>query len=639
MSLANELPDKDEERLVKKVFGLLKDGVKERERHDKAWDTYYAYAAAKHWDQDWTAMRSRPSVPLSAKVIHGTTPMIVDRNPTFEVLAVDSRHMDMGGVFHAGLQYVAYRQRYQRKLARNTVTSQITGTHLFEPVWDIDLDDQQGDIALREVMPWDCVAVGGDDVPNSEMVAIRRRLPLGRVKRYYRNRGDKVAPNLDPTQASHLPKLNFGFGTSTPTTFSSGGRTESYSTRSGSGASGDDEMAYIWEVYFRDEESYQVTQNMLEDGVLQEQVIEKLKYPGGWRCVVLSGNTILYDGKLPYAHLQVPLVKTTNYDIPGEFWGEGDMQNIVQLNKLVDVVMGQIIDTIRIGNDPPLLVPIGSGLNINNWANFPGMIAQYNSGGGKPEWMQPQRISPELFKMVEMCTGQIYDISGMSEISEGGVPFSGASGELVAQLREAAMTRIRLKVKNMEDGISQLGQQVVGLMQEFWTGHKMLRVSGLLPEEKLQSLPNIHLDNEGKAAFLPLNMNAVGEAGEEIKLNDISQGKYEVRVVSGSTLVKSHRQLLADTIALMQAGIYDKEDAAIVLDDPRKDAIVARAREEKAIAQQMMAAQAAQAQGPGGGSPPGPPVSPGMPGGAPPPLENPTMQPLPDDLSGAAERI
>ena len=642
MSLYNELPQSDDERaLLKKVQGILRDGVRDRERHDRGWDTYLNYLASKHWSEDWTTGRSRPSINVGSKVVRSTTPLLVDRRPQFEVMPVAGEHFVVADLLNASTQYIMHYQRWLRKQSRNTVVGQTVGTSFMEPVMDLDLGDQRGDIAIRCVLPWDVLAVGGEDVQECEMVAIRRRLPMSRIKRLWAEKAGKVQPNYDPTQATSIPKLSFGAGAgSPPVAMTSGGRTESYSMHGRKGDQSEEDFGFIWEVYFRDDETYQDTENMLADGQVRPTIINKLKYPGGWRMITLSGNAILHDGPLPYQHFQVPLVKQTNYDIPGEFWGESDFQNIVQPNKIINVVLGQIVDALRLGNNPPLLVPAGSGLNTNNWINWPGVIAQYNAQFGAPHWMAGQKIPPEAFKVLDLCLSYIYEMSGMSEISEGGLPFAGASGELVAQLREAAMTRIRLKVQNMEDSISQLGQQVVGLVQQFWTGHRILRVSGLLPQEKLANLPGIRLDDRtGELAYLPLNQKMVGADNKEFVFNDITEGQYEVRVVTGSTLAKSHRQLLSDTIALMQAGVYTAEDAVEVLDDPRKEQVKKRFQEQKAMQEQMMMMQAQAAGGPPqpGGPGPGPGGPP--PGPTPPPLENPGQQPLPDDLSNAAERM
>jgi len=622
MPLFNDIKSDEGHRLISKVTGLLKDGVQDRSRHDKAWDTYINYAASKHWSEDWTAGRSRPSINVCAKVIRSTTPLLVDRRPQFEVMPVAGEHYETADILNACTQYVLYHQRFQRSLAANLLVSQTVGTNFFEVVNDVDLADQRGDIAVRKVLPWDVLALGGDDVQDCEMVAVRRKLPISRIRRLYGENAKGIEPNVDPSQASNFPHIVFGHGGMHPTTFATGGRVETYGTKTRDATDGD--FGYIWEVYFRDEQTYQDTQDMLVSGMVRELVIDKLKYPGGWRMITFSGNTVLYDGPMPYKHLQVPLIKTANYDIPGEFWGESDLQNIVQPNKIINVILGQVIDALRLGNNPPLLVPNGSGVNVNTWLNWPGMIAQYNPQGGAPHWMDPQRISPEAFRVMDLCLQYIYDIAGLSEISEGGVPFAGASGELVAQLREAAMTRIRLKTQNMEDAISQIGQQVVGLIQEFWTDHKMLRVTGLLPNDKLTKLSNIKPGPDGRMAYLPLNQHTTTEG---VKLNDLSIGKYDVRVVTGSTLAKSHRQLLSDTISLAQVGLYNAEDMAIVLDDPRKDVIIARVREQEAMQKQQQAAMMQQAGAQAPQIPGLPPPQGGEPG------------PLPEDLSNAVGRM
>lgn len=634
----NELPDqivnsKEEERTVSYLKSLLKDAVKDRLRFEGDWQLATEFFQNKQWEHEGPINRSRASINLCSKVIRATTPLLTDKRPMMEVLPTHPDHYALADVFHAAIQYVMYDQQFLRKLARNMVISQCIGTCFFEVVWDPELDMQRGGIALRIVSPWNVLALGSDDVQDCEVVAIRRRMPMAKLRRLYPDRAHLVQPEVDASTAAVRPKLTSTGASRLPVTIDTGGRVDTYN-QGFYHPQEFQEATWVWEIYFRDPSTDSVIEEVAnEDGEFEETIVDRLKYPAGWRMITMAGNTILADNPLPYKHYQVPLVKITNMDVPEEFWGEGDLKSIITPNRIINLVLSQILDAIRLGNNPPLLVPAGSGLNINNWINYPGIIAQYNAQYGAPHWMEPQKLDPVMIQVLEMCLKYVYELSGISEISEGALPFKGASGELVAQLREAAMTRIRLKVQNLEDGLSQVGKQILGLVQQFWTGFKMLRVSGLLPEEKLQRTPNIILGQDGKAAFLPVNQNIPGPGGTPIKLNDLSQGQYDVRVVTGSTLAESHRQKMQDALSMMHVGIYTPEDVVTVMDDPRKDIILGRLRMQAAMAQQMAAMGGApvptgESAGPPAGAPPGP-----MPGGGGPP------QPLPENLGGASTRV
>jgi hypothetical protein len=625
--LSKRMPDgggleKEKAAALEYITTMLKDAVVDRSRFDPEWAENSEFRHGKHWSHEASAGRSRPVINLCSKVIRASTPVLVENRPTLDVMPRHPDHFVTADLIHAGASWVLDQNRFHRSLSKEMVTSQEIGCSFYEVVYDPDMDFQRGGVAVRPKTPWDVLAIGGEDVQECEMVAIRRRMPLKRLRRLFGSVADKVRPDWDISTASVRPKLAVGGSGRQTTTIRGSSRTDTYRTGPNDEISAYKEQyqeaAWMWEVYFRDEETIKVVEEMMEErGSAWKRAYrmrEKLKYPNGWRMITLAGNTILADNPLPYKHARVPLVKLSNLDVPGEFWPESDLRQLKIPNKIINLLLGQIIDNLRIGNNPPLLVPMGSGLNINNWANWPGIVAQFTpNNSGAPHWMKPIDINPQVIQVIQMCMSYIYEISGMSEVSEGGL-VKNASGELYAQMREAALNRIRLKVQNLDDMIGQLGEQVVGLMQQFWDSYKMLRVTGLMPEEQLQRLPGIVLDQQGRAAFLPVNKPQAGSGGQMFRFNDIRDGQYEVKCRMGSTVAESRRQLIADTLAMKREGIYNAEDVVIRLDDPRKDQVIARQRAMEAMQMQMAQAQM------GGGAPPGaaPPES-GGPPGAPPP--------------------
>lgn len=112
-------------------------------------------------------------------------------------------------------------------------------------------------------------------------------------------------------------------------------------------------------------------------------------------------------------------------------------------------------------------------------------------------------------------------------------------------LDEFGQRKMKSKLADIEAGLNRMGQIVIPLVQELYTSQKMIRL--LQPNNSL----NEYI----------INKRMVDDKTGEIKiLNNITTGKYDVVVVTGSTLPTNRMAQLEMYMDAYKNGIIDKQE-------------------------------------------------------------------------------
>jgi hypothetical protein len=112
-------------------------------------------------------------------------------------------------------------------------------------------------------------------------------------------------------------------------------------------------------------------------------------------------------------------------------------------------------------------------------------------------------------------------------------------------LDEFGQRKMKSKLADIEAGLNRLGQIAIPIMQQLYTNQKMVRL--LQPNNSINEYV--------------VNKQLYDEKTAEIKvLNDITVGKYDVVVVTGSTLPTNRMAQLEMYMDAYEKGIIDKQE-------------------------------------------------------------------------------
>lgn len=300
---------------------------------------------------------------------------------------------------------------------------------------------------------------------------------------------------------------------------------------------------------------------------IEEEGIKKRvqKYPNG-RVITFCPeiNVLLSDKANPYSDGRFPFIIIKNYDIPGKFWGEGDIQQLLSPQKAMNDLNNAIIDNAKSTANMPWIIDKNSGIPKNGITARPGLIIRKNPGS-EVKRDQPPSMPPYVSNTVELLKNDMEFISGVHNTLRG----ENSSGVYTAQgiisLQEAGMVRIRLKVKGLEEGLSLMAQLGVSRMKQFWNEDKFIRITKFDGSYDLKLFKSSALENE-----------------------------YDIKVTAGSTMPVNRGAMLDMMVRLAQTPmpdgqtLVDREAVAFYLPQEVKSAMLRRMGNKQMIVEQQI---------------------------------------------------
>jgi len=275
------------------------------------------------------------------------------------------------------------------------------------------------------------------------------------------------------------------------------------------------------------------------------------KYPYG-RWLACCEDVLLRDDPWPYEHGRSPYVRFFRYHIPttGDFLG--DIDQIKPMNKQLNKREAQVTDILSLTANPPMIVNVNSGIEVDSLTNEPGLvIPTYSDVRAAASWLQPPNIPSALFEDIAMTRQNIDDISGVHDVTRGKRPAGLTSGVAIETLQEAAQTRLRLAARNLEWSLQEATRLIISIMWQFYAEPRTIRnktTDGIKFEQ---------------ADFTRENRELVG-------------GLPEVRIVRGSTMQTNKGLLKQQALEIFAAGGIDREALLDIFEFPGKEEIIAR---------------------------------------------------------------
>jgi hypothetical protein len=167
----------------------------------------------------------------------------------------------------------------------------------------------------------------------------------------------------------------------------------------------------------------------------------------------------------------------------------------------------------------------------------------------------------------------------MPQLMHGSVTAAAA----IADLQEAALTRVRQKSRNLDCYLQSLGQQYASRVMQFRTAPKVYRLTN---DQNAQNYfkAEFSKDDDGNTKMIVQKWNGTGYSlPDEYQL----RGKLDVKVSTGSTLPVLKAQKEERLLKLFQLGIIDSEEVLKGLQYPNAEAVLQRQAEKaQALAQQ-----------------------------------------------------
>ena len=194
-----------------------------------------------------------------------------------------------------------------------------------------------------------------------------------------------------------------------------------------------------------------------------------------------------------------------------------------------------------------ILVPEGS-VDMKDfeekWSQ-PGVAISYDPTDGAPMPVQPTPLPNELYQNEITAKNDIDHALGLYEMMQGNSSVAPQTYKATIALDEFGQRKMKSKLADIEGGLTRVGQVAIPLQQQLYTTKKIFRV--VQPNNSISEYV--------------INKKLVDDKTGEIQImNDITLGKYDIIVVSGSTLPSSRYAELEFYMDAYSKGIIDRQE-------------------------------------------------------------------------------
>ena len=291
-------------------------------------------------------------------------------------------------------------------------------------------------------------------------------------------------------------------------------------------------------------------------------VIKFFKHVIKLTCVV--GDQFIKEKDLPSENY--PIVPFT-YKWTGTPFAMSAVSPLVGKQKEINKAHQLMVHNASLGSSLRWMYEEGS-IDTAYWEKYsasPGALLPINSGYETPTPVMPMQLSNAFANIVEGGKHEMEYLAGIYSQAMGNPNEQSETYRGMLALDEYGTRRVKQWMKaSIEPALVQIGKVVRDYSQAVYTAHKVFRLVQ----------PNA-LQEEGKQ--VELNVPIYNDMGEAVgKFLDYESGKFDVRIIGGSTLPVNRWAYLAELKELLKLGVVDDIAVLAETDVRQKDKIAER---------------------------------------------------------------
>lgn len=581
-------PTTEERKAIGLVKKLFKKSKAARKDYDGNWLRYYHFFRGKQWEENRPSYRHSEVVNLVFQNIQSMLPLLTDAKPRFEYLPQEPGDRPLAEVMNQVAQADWEKYNWSEELYEVLLNGAIYGTGISELSFDPEKHYGLGAICYKSretmyVFP-DPEAKNFDK--DCEFCITIEPRDIDKLKAENPEKAKYLKADFNDALDGEKNDLGNELKFKSPvddrnTNLVESGHAESLSRKNATLVI----TAYVMDKAIIEEEKTK------EDGSVV--YVSKKKYPKG-RKIVLASGVVLEDGPMICDHGEIPLQKWVNYPLPDEFWGMGDVEQLIGPQKTFNKLVSFSIDVLTLMGAPIWVVDSTSGVDTDNLINRPGLVVEKEPGSEVRREAGVQ-LQGWVMSMIDRFKEYFDQVGGSQDVTRG-VPTGGVTAAAaIEELQNAAQTRVRQKARNLDWYFQKLGQHYASMVMQHYTAPRVFRLTNA---EGVNSFFKMHVEEtpDGKKEMVVQRFNEKGAIepgpyGEEISRYQI-KADLDLRVSTGTALAFSKAKRKDDLLGLYDRQIIDAEEVLKGLDYPNWEAVLQRMKEQQA------AAAEAQAQAP-----------------------------------------
>ena len=449
----------------------------------KAWDEYWeAYKGEYFKNKNRPDYKSDLVSNYIFATIETIRPIMLDNDPKFQAMPRQSEALDYANDLQEVFSYEWDREKMNIKLMRDLITLLVTGNAVYYLPWEQKVKN----VKAISVNPYnifnDPLATSVED---SEYIIYANYFHETVLKKAFPDKANK----LTGTQVNYGELVNNN---------NDNAKTE--------------KQVLVLEVWTRG----------YEDGEVHDK--------GKVLTIAPELNLVLSEKANPYKDGNFPFVVLKDYDIPGKFWGEGEVAQLISPQKYMNELNNAVIDNAKRTANMPWIIDKNSGIAQGAITDRAGLIIRKNPGTEVRREQAPQ-MPQYVTNTVDTMKADMEQISGVFDTLRGNSETGVYTAQGILALQEAGQARIRLKVKLLESGLGELAQMWYSRIKQFWKEDRFIRVTRMDGSYELKQFQS-----------------------------DITKFDYDVKILAGSTMPVNRGAMLDLMVRLAQTPMPDGEN-------------------------------------------------------------------------------
>ena len=469
----------------------FKNAMVHKSEYTKKWQTHLdAYHGDYFKNETLPEYRSNMVSNYIFAIIETIRPIMLDNDPKFNAMPRQPEGLAFSNDVQEALMYEWDRENMSIKLYKELIHTLVLGNSVFFIPWN----SNKKNVEAIPVNPFNIFADPlATSVEDAEYIIYASYKNVEVLKRIFPDKTDKL----------HGGGVNY-----------------SELVNDNDRNSRVDNQVLVLEIYTRDYET--------EEEDLGKEKKVKAVYPKGRVLTVCPElGIVLSDKKNPYKDGSFPFVVIKDYDIPGKFWGEGEVEQLLSPQKYMNELNNAVIDNAKTTANMPWIIDKNSGVGVGKITARPGLVIRKNQGT-EVRREQPPSMPVYVVNAIETFKNDIEMISGIHNTLRGENSTGVYTAQGILALQEAGQVRIRLKVKLLENALGRLGELWLSRMKQYWNEDKWVRISKIDGTYDLKKFVTLMLEYD-----------------------------YDVKITAGSTMPSNRGAMLDLMIRLAQTQMPD----------------------------------------------------------------------------------
>ena len=581
----NDRGDKD----FQLVMRLKEIGTEQQKEYLETWKKCAKYYRGDN-KYNKPGYKSDKRYNICRGVVQTYLPLMTDGQPGFNLVGQEADDYEFGTKLGKVADAWWKRNGLQKKMVKIIHNALEKGSGPLKVVWDNDLLNGQGDVNWETVKCEDLFIPGNvEDAEKLPWVIERMYKSAAELKRMYPDKAKEIkgdnSKDKDDDRKSKDPRDAV---LTTPT--------DQYSKMQGQDTSGmlmgDDtvEVLQCW-IDRKCVDEYDEIDG--EDGEKQM----KSKYPNG-KLIVIAPNigVKLFVGENPYEDAQHPYVNIVDTIVPGEFWGQGEVEILFDLQDALNDVVNSIIDYMKLTGNAVWFLPRSADVKTENLINTQSLAIKY-SGDTSPRRDFPPALPAYYFDLVNTLMQFADNTSGAQDITQGKKPIGITADAAIQTIQEAAQTRVRLKDRNVDVGLNEAAKKTVSRFMQFYKDSRVARMTGDLNgwpsyfEFTIEDADNGKKQMSYQERTFDPNTKTFNQAATT-STTQPSKGMFDVEIVGGTSLPAKKAQMTNMAFKLFDMQLIGADRLFETIDWPKREEDAKAYNDKKAIEAQAVAVPA-----------------------------------------------